>query len=224
MKTHKMWKLFGLLLVAAFVLAACNGAATTEAPKPEPVVTEAMDEPTEAAPEPTDEPMMEDVELVLWTQKGEAEDAFQYVESLAEAYTAMHPNVTFEVVNKETEVLREDFQTAALAGASPDLLWTVNDHAGPFTAAELIQPVDGLVTVSNYVDGALSAVSLGGQTWGVPITSGNHLMLYYNKALIAEAPATTDELIAAGPDLIAQGVAPLVSRATLAGRRGAQTR
>jgi arabinogalactan oligomer/maltooligosaccharide transport system substrate-binding protein len=157
---------------------------------------------------------MEPVELVLWTQEGEAEEAFQFVEGMAEVYTATHPNVTFEVVNKNTEVLREDFQTAALAGASPDLLWTVNDHAGPFTAAELIQPVDDLIDVSMYVDGALSAVQLGGETWGVPITSGNHLMLYYNKSIIAEAPATTDELIAMGPDLIAQGITPLVYNQT----------
>jgi arabinogalactan oligomer/maltooligosaccharide transport system substrate-binding protein len=157
---------------------------------------------------------MEPVEIVLWTQEGEAEEAFQFVEGLAEVYTATHPNVTFEVVNKNTEVLREDFQTAALAGASPDLLWTVNDHAGPFTAAELIQPVDDLVDVSLYAEGPLSAVSLMGETWGVPITSGNHLMLYYNKTIIDAPPATTDELIAMGPDLIAAGITPLVFNQT----------
>jgi arabinogalactan oligomer/maltooligosaccharide transport system substrate-binding protein len=215
MKTHKWFALLSLLLVVTVVLGACAPATEepTEPPAVEPTEPEVV-EPTEAPPEPTEEPVVEAMELVLWTQEGEAEDAFQFVVSLTEAYTAMNPNVVFEVVNKNTEVLREDFQTAALAGASPDLLWTVNDHAGPFTAAELIQPVDSLVEVGNYVDGALSAVSLGGQTWGVPITSGNHLMLYYNKALIAEAPADTDALIAAGPDLIAQGITPLVYNQT----------
>jgi len=36
-----------------------------------------------------------------------------------------------DVVNYDVEKLRENFQTSALAGTGPDLLWTVNDHAGP---------------------------------------------------------------------------------------------
>jgi len=62
----------------------------------------------------------------------------------------------------------EDFQISNLAGASPDLLWTVNDHAGPFTAAGLIQPVDELFDLSQYVESAVAAVKLEGKTWGVP--------------------------------------------------------
>ncbi len=181
--SKKMWTLTSLMIVV-MVLAACAPSAT---PTPEaPVVTEAP---------PVEE--MGPVEILFWTQEGEAENAYQYVVSLTDAYNAAHPNVTFEVVNKNTEILREDFQTASLAGAPPDLLWTVNDHAGPFTAAELIMPVDDLVDLGQYVDSALAAVELDGQHWGVPITNGNHLMLYYNKDLVADAPANTDEMIAA---------------------------
>ncbi|MBN1992303.1 MAG: extracellular solute-binding protein [Anaerolineae bacterium] len=153
---------------------------------------------------------MEPVNIILWTKEGEADGGLQFVQSLANAYTELHPNVTFEVVNKEVEALREDFQTAALAGTSPDLLWTVNDHAGPFTAAELIMPVDDLFDLSLYVDAALEAAKLDGKTWGVPIANGNHLMLLYNKSLIEEAPADTDALIAAATDLKAQDIVPLV--------------
>jgi arabinogalactan oligomer/maltooligosaccharide transport system substrate-binding protein len=181
------------------ILAACGPAATEEPAAPaEPVATEEpvmTEEPAE--PEEPEEPM-ESVNILLWTQEGEADNAYQFVVSLADAYTAEHPNVTFEVVNKNTEVLREDFQTASLAGSPPDLLWTVNDHAGPFTAAQLIMPVDDMFDLSQYVDSALAAVELEGQHWGVPITNGNQLMLYYNKDFVAEAPANTDEMIEAG--------------------------
>jgi arabinogalactan oligomer/maltooligosaccharide transport system substrate-binding protein len=118
------------------------------------------------------------------------------------------------VTNKNTEVLREDFQTAALAGSAPDLLWTVNDHAGPFTAAELIQPVDDLFDLSQYVDSGLAAVVLDGKTWGVPISNGNHLMLYYNKSLVDTPPADTDAMIAMAPGLIDKGITPLVFNQT----------
>ncbi len=135
------------------------------------------------------------VKITLWTKEGEADNALQYVKSLTAAFTKEHPNVTFEVVNKNVEALREDFQTASLAGSPPDLLWTVNDHAGPFTAADLIQPVDKLFDLSKYVDSAVAAVKLNGKTWGVPISNGNHLMLLYNKSLVPTPPKNTDEMI-----------------------------
>lgn len=143
----------------------------------------------------------EPVKILLWTKEGEADGGLQYVQGIANAYTALHPNITFEVVNKNVETLREDFQNASLAGAPPDLLWTVNDHAGPFVTADLIVPVDNLFDLSKYVDSALAAAKLKGQTWGVPISNGNHLMLLYNKDLIAEAPKNTDELIAKAKEL-----------------------
>jgi len=186
MKPRTMWTVLSLLVVGAIALTGCGQAALPTGP----------------------------ITIQLWHQEGEAENAAQYVQALADAYTAAHPNVSFEVANKETEVLREDFQTAALAGAPPDLLWTVNDHAGPFTLAEIIVPVDDLVDLSAYADSALAAVELNGQHWGVPISNGNHLMLYYNKDLVPTPPASTDELLAMADDLVAQGVTPLVYNQT----------
>ena len=165
----KLFPLISIIMIAAFALSAC-------------------------AKTPTG-PMT----IQLWTKEGEADGGLQYVQALADAYTAEHPNVTFEVVNKDVETLREDFQTASLAGAAPDLLWTVSDHLGPFTSAGLIQPVDKLVKLDKYVSSATAAVqSPDGQTWGVPISNGNHLMFLYNKSLIDAAPATTDDMIAQG--------------------------
>jgi arabinogalactan oligomer/maltooligosaccharide transport system substrate-binding protein len=149
------------------------------------------------------EKVAEPVTIVLWTKEGEADGGLQFVKQLADAYTAEHPNVTFEVTNKDVETLREDFLTAGLAGSLPDLLWTVNDHAGPFTDAELILPTDDQFDLTKYVDSGLAAVELNGQHWGVPISNGNHLMLLYNKKLLETPPANTDELIAKGLELTA---------------------
>jgi len=159
----------GILLIASMVLAACKPADTGE---------------------------LEAVTISLWTKEGEADGGLQYVQSLAEAFTAANPNVTIEVTNKDVETLREDFQTASLAGAPPSLLWTVNDHAGPFSTAGLIMPAEDLVDdLSIYVESALAAGKLGDTYWGVPISNGNHLMLLYNKDLVPTPPANTDELI-----------------------------
>jgi len=84
--------------------------------------------------------------ITLWTKEGEADNALQWVYDLADAFNQIDPDQQVEVVKPgDVEALREDFQTASLAGTAPDLLWTVNDHAGPFTAADLI--VWGLISL-----------------------------------------------------------------------------
>lgn len=137
------------------------------------------------------------VAFTLWTKEGEADGSLQYVQALAAAYSADHPNVTITVVNKDVEALREDFLTSSLANQAPELLWTVADHVGPFTASNTIMALDGVVDTSGYLPNAVAAVQADGATYGVPISYGNHLMLYTNKDLVAECPADSDALLAA---------------------------
>ena len=141
-------------------------------------------------------PAAAQTDLTLWTAEGEAEGAFQYVESLADAYMEANPDVNITVVNKQVETLREDFLTSSLAGGAPEILWTVADHVGPFTASGTIAPLDGLIDTSVYLPNALEAVTVDGELWGVPASFGNHLMLYWNKDLVPEGPTNSDEMIA----------------------------
>ena len=149
------------------------------------------------------------VNLILWTKEGE--EALDWNKSLIEEFMKANPNITIELVKKtNVEVLREDYLTASLAGAAPDILWTVSDHAGPFVAADIVEAVDNLFDLNMYVDSAMDAVKLEGKYWGVPISNGNQLMLLYNKKLIAEAPKDTDELFAVGKKLTTGGNYALV--------------
>ena len=192
--SKKFLLLVSIVMILVMALTSCQ-----------PAAAPAEEAPAEEGAYPTG-----DVTIRLWTKEGEADGGYQFVTSLTDAYMAMHSNVTFEVVNKEVETLREDFQTSSLGGDPPELLWTVNDHAGPFTAAGLIQPVENLFDMSKYVP----SVELDGHTWAVPITSGNHLMLLYNKDLVAEPPATTDELIEMGQELTTSDTYALVYNQT----------
>lgn len=149
------------------------------------------------------------VNLILWTKEGE--EALDWNKSLIEEFMKANPNITIELVKKtNVEVLREDFLTASLAGAAPDILWTVSDHAGPFVAADIVEAVDNLFDLNMYVDSAMDAVKLEGKYWGIPISNGNQLMLLYNKKLIAEAPKDTDELFTIGKKLTTGGNYALV--------------
>lgn len=138
-----------------------------------------------------------DTSLIIWTQEDAAEGAYQFVQALAEEFSAQRSNLTVTVVSKETASLPEEFQNASRTGEAPDLLWTVNDHVGPLAVAKRIQPVDDVVDVEKYVD----SVVWRGETWAVPISSGNHLMLLYNKSILPAPPQTTDELITIGSAL-----------------------
>ena len=149
------------------------------------------------------------VNLILWTK--EDTDALDWNNSLVEEFMKANPDITIELVKKlNVEVLREDFLTASLAGAAPDILWTVSDHAGPFVAAGIVEAVDNFFDLNMYVDSAMDAVKLEGKYWGIPISNGNQLMLLYNKKLIAEAPKDTDELFTVGKKLIIGGNYALV--------------
>jgi len=189
-------RLASLLAGVAIVAAACGGGATTAPTEPAAVEPAPTVEATEVAfPEG-------DFALTLWTKEGEGDGSLQYVQSLAEAFTALHSNVTFEVVNKDVETLREDFQNTGLGGDAPALLWTVADHVGPFTAADLILPLDDMVDVSTFVPAAAAAVTADGTLWGAPVSFGNQLMLYWNKDLAGEdAPADSDAWVAKAKEL-----------------------
>lgn len=140
----------------------------------------------------------ESVTITLWTTESETDGGLKFVQSLTEDYTTINSNVAFDVISKDVESLRMDVLTAGAAGSTPDLLWTVNAHVHPFVDAELLMPVDDRFDFDEYVESASAGVQLGGQTWGLPISSGGHLMLIYNKDLIEKPPRTTDELITMG--------------------------
>lgn len=139
------------------------------------------------------------VSFELWTKEGEADGSLQWNQKLVDDYMAANPNVAINVVQKEvggSESLRQDFQIQSFAGNPPALLWTVADHIGPFTAADLLLPLDDRIDMSTYVEGGVAAMQTpDGTTYGVPINVGNHLMLYYNAEKVSGCPADSDELI-----------------------------
>jgi arabinogalactan oligomer/maltooligosaccharide transport system substrate-binding protein len=200
----KRWfMLVALVAVASLLITSCGATAEPQVVRETVVVTQEVEKEVEVVvtQEVEVEKEAEPVTIVHWTVEVDTDGGLQFAEQLADAYMAEHPHVTIEVTSKDVETLREDYLTSGLAGSLPDLLWTVNDHAGPFTDAELIMAVDEEFDLGKYVDSAVTAVELGGKTWGVPIYNGNHLMLLYNKDLVPEPPTDTDELIAMAQEL-----------------------
>lgn len=140
------------------------------------------------------------VDLVMWSKENPEVMEAIGLQAAFDAWAAENaPGSTLTIdASKDVEGIRTEMQTAALAGEGvPHFLWTVADHAGPFTESGIIQPLDGLFDMEDY----LNTVVLDGQTWGIPFSAGNHLMLIYNKSMVPTPPATVEELVAMSEQL-----------------------
>jgi maltose-binding protein MalE len=133
------------------------------------------------------------VEISLWDQE-ESENT-KVMDDWITRFTTANPNIRVVRQTYPNEDLRTKFTTAATAGQAAELVWGPNDIAGVFATAKLIQPVETFVDVAKFTPAAAEAVKLKGAVMGVPTTYGNHLLLFFNKNLVAQAPATTAEMI-----------------------------
>jgi len=132
--------------------------------------------------------------LVVWEQ----EDGFiaPFLDSIFNNFKKLPGNekVRIQRVHYHMEDLRQQFQTASIAGSPPDMIITPPDVAGVFAVSGFILPLNGLFDFSRYDEQALVPVTMDGKIWGVPSSMGNHLMLLYNKRLVKNIPQSTDEL------------------------------
>lgn len=179
------------LLLGVLLMTQCVAPAT-----PAPAAPAAEEATPPAAPK------VEKVKIVYWEQEGDEVDVF--LDEVVNTFMENNPNIAVERVHYGNEELRDQFQTAGLAGAAPELARVPNDFAGPFSSLQLILPINEVFDQA-FLDTlsplAIQASRVAGVDWGVPDNYGNHLMLLYNKDLVAEPPKTTDELIAVAKEL-----------------------
>lgn len=132
--------------------------------------------------------------IVLWEQEDAAVAPF--LDDLFSAFKRLPGNadVVLNRAHYQNEDLRQQFQTASIAGKPPDLLLSPSDAAGVYSVSGFLLPVNELFDLSLYTKPVVEAITVDGKTWGVPMSNGNHLVLYYNKRLTPKPPETTAEL------------------------------
>ena len=137
---------------------------------------------------------LEDSTITVWEQ--EDAQVAPYIDSVFAAFKALPENKGVQIVRThyQTEDLRSQFQAASLAGVAPELIMCPSDTAGLFAVSGFIRPVDGLIDASKFNKAVVQAITLDGHIWGVPVSNGNHLMLFFNKKYAKTAPKDTDEL------------------------------
>lgn len=142
--------------------------------------------------------------IVVWVQM-DPEERVRFEANLA-AFEASHAGVDVEYVAYETENLRSQFMTAAGGGAGPQLVFGPSDQVGPFSLQNIIRPLDSTFPAGffdRFVPQALD--TLDGHLWAVPDQVGNHLLLVFNRAMLAEAPADAATFLAQAKRLTKAG-------------------
>ncbi len=152
--------------------------------------------------------MAEPVEVHLWhAYRGEERIA---LEGAIEAWDTAEPDVSVQVLALPPEGFSTKFEAAAPRGNGPDLLIAAHERVGAWSSAGLL---------AGFADApaglhptALAALTYEETLYGLPLATKS-LVLFYNRALVASPPTTTDEIEALAEGL-SDGVYPMAVAAT----------
>jgi arabinogalactan oligomer/maltooligosaccharide transport system substrate-binding protein len=192
---NKLSVLFGLLLIASMVLAACGTPAPTEAPATEAPATEApaaTEAPTEAA---TEAPAAEPIEVTFWHAYGTGSAEEAALAKVLEQAAVDLPQYKINVLQVPFNDIFNKYRTDVAAGGGPDMFIAPNDSLGDDARAGLIADITDLAAgkLGDYSQLAIDGMSLDGKLYGIPETI-KAVLFWYNKELLPTPPATTDEL------------------------------
>ncbi len=174
------------LLLLGLLAAACAGAR-----QPAPAA------PPAAAPTPTavSVAVMPTGPITVTYWETDAADADVLLDELAAEFQKANPTVHVQRVHMGYDDLRNEFRAEAFNGKPPELVRAPGEFAGPFSELSIIWPLDDIFSrdfLDQYFSGALAGATTQGKVWGLPDNFGNHLMLFYNKALVQTVPPNTD--------------------------------
>lgn len=179
--TSRSFTITGALAMSAIVLAGCA------APANEPGATE--------------EPQQFEGSLTVWVDA----DRAGVLEDVAAAFEEER-GVTVELVTKDFGAIRDDFITQAPTGNGPDIIVGAHDWLGKLVQNGVVAPLELGDAAANFQEVAVTAMSYEGQTYGLPYSVEN-IALLRNVDIAPEAPASFDDLIAAGQAAVADGSA-----------------
>lgn len=131
-------------------------------------------------------------ELTVWVDQNRA-DALKDIVKTFEDETG----VDVTLVVKDNAKIAADFTAQVPTGKGPDITIAAHDALGQFVNDGLVAPIEIGDKADEFLDVAISAFTYDDKVYGVPYAIEN-IALMRNTALASEAPATFDDMIAAG--------------------------
>lgn len=217
MKKHLMYPL--LMFALLWGLAGCapptepappstRAAQTPADASPMPITPTPRDEPT-PTPRPTPTPTPVPVSLVLWEGLPPGQTS-ALAQDIA-AFQRTHPGLEVDMQHYD--------EPAELARAVSEKRVDMDVALGPasllygLVGADAILPPDTLfepADLDRFAAPTLDGCTLEGRVWGLPDTSGGHLLLLYNEKLVESPPTNTVEMVELARSIRARGYAGLV--------------
>ncbi len=141
-----------------------------------------------------------------------------YFEDIAAAYTKMHPDVKFDLIQETDQSVKDKIKTLTASGALPDIFFTYpGNWAENYVRGGLAADLSGVIAPGTEWGDTFGAASLDtfnydGKYYGVPLYNNGKFM-GYNKAAFADAgievPTTFEGLIKSCGPLRAAGYEPI---------------
>lgn len=142
--------------------------------------------------------------LTIWHAWGGAE--LTTLKSLIREYQAKHPEALVLALQIPHDRLLDKYTRSSAANGGPDILVGDNDWSGKLAESELVAPIfdfggnggDALFApedASRFPQGVIGALKVGERTYAWP-ESVETLVMYYNKDLLPEPPASVPEMLA----------------------------
>lgn len=154
-------------------------------------------------------------ELIIWHEfDGPGDTSIEVLEEICRLYSERNDvNVIPEVMN--IQVLGDRIGAIREGGQSPHIAFVPSDMVS-FSDIGRYSKVPSERYNGILSERALSTMTIDNELYGVPILSGNHLVVYYNNELFAEAPLAWADIEEAAPAFLSLGITPIAADLTQA--------
>ncbi|RCX18162.1 carbohydrate ABC transporter substrate-binding protein (CUT1 family) [Fontibacillus phaseoli] len=150
--------------------------------------------------------------LVIWHEfDGPGDTSIELLERLCREYSRQNDiQVIPEVMNISELVTR--LNTVAEGGEAPQMALVPADMAGFGEKAKYSEVPDELLSlVAPHGFDFLQSMRSEGIAYGLPVLTGNHLVLYYNREIYPEPPGSWEEIEDSGDGLKKKGIIPVAA-------------
>ncbi|MBY9079992.1 extracellular solute-binding protein [Paenibacillus sp. HN-1] len=148
--------------------------------------------------------------LVVWHEfDGKGDTSIQVLEGLCRSFSSSTGvSVNPEVMNITDLVAR--LRRVGSSGSGPHMALTPADMAGYAQEALYSEIPEAFWSSAEGLDPKIrSAMQVGGVQYGIPVLTGNHLVLYYNQSIYDEAPSSWEVIDKLGGPLLERGIVPV---------------
>jgi len=136
----------------------------------------------------------ETVSITIWDSCEPKERIF-LMENI-DNFVKLNPKIRINIKHFRNEDELDDvFSASSLAGSGPEMILAGFDSMQKLAKENIIKELTNEINYNIFFPGLVEISSFDGKKYIIPFSSSNFLILYYNKDLIKEIPATFDEIV-----------------------------